>query len=837
MTRKRPLASPVIANALPTGSSLVFALLAMSGVGCLKASTPTNNNSPGAGGSGNTSTAGTNAVGGSGATPTGGTGSGTGGSSVVIVGGSGGMSPVVKMACPDSPNQRGALPYTGGYTITDAAKSQAQAAVQSMTTTQKANQLRGTARDQFADIFRTPDEAALSIKGFLFADGPRGVNLDPYKPSGTQAYATVFPTASGRGATFNTELEYKIGEAMGDELIAAGRTMMLAPTINILRHPAWARSQETYGEDSFLLGRLGSAYVQGVQTFAPACVKHYAANNVDRKRETQVARMDEQTLQEVYARHFGMVIQDGGVSCVMAAYNLVQSPPESTALNSTQNKFLLNDVLRTGFGFKGMVLSDWWAMPGGQSLPAQASTNAAQAILAGMDMELPWNLNFSTIEAITGTGIQTSDLTAAALRVVTEKYRFNVANTSGAIGLKVPTSKLDTGTFSIVNADNHVALAKQAALEGTVLLKNENNTLPISAAAKTVAVVGLKVDWTLPGISSSGTVNFAQDARIGDLGSSRVIVDPAKAIGPYAGIKAAAPSGVNVVMDDTGGTTVASGADFIVVVAGLTPEDEGEDYTIQPTNSDRDGNLGLDGKHGGTAQNNYIKAIAALGKPMVVVLEGGGAIDVSSFVASVPALVMAWYPGQSGGQALGELLFGKANFSGKLPVSWPASAADLPPFVGANQVTDMGYYLGYRWFDKQKKAPLYPFGHGLSYTKFDYGNLQVPCSTVTPGGVVSVTVDVTNSGAVAGDEAVLLFTSWPSSTVPTRADGYKELKGFQRATVPAGQTARVTIPIRVSDLSYYDTATKSWKIESGPVQVLVGPSADKLTLMDTFTVQ
>ncbi|MEP7052645.1 MAG: glycoside hydrolase family 3 C-terminal domain-containing protein, partial [Pseudomonadota bacterium] len=266
-------------------------------------------------------------------------------------------------------------------------------------------------------------------------------------------------------------------------------------------------------------------------------------------------------------------------------------------------------------------------------------------------------------------------------------------------------------------------------------------------------------------------------------------------------------------------------------------EDEGEEYTITPEDSDRGASLALDGKKPMPTQNSYIKAIAALGKPMVVVLEGGSVIDLSSFGASVPAIVMAWYPGQSGGAALGSLLFGKANFSGKLPVTWPASLADEPPFNGNGNTTQMSYYLGYRWFDNQKKTPLYAFGHGLGYSTFEYSNLQVPCMTVTKGGVVTVTVDVKNTGTMDGDETVFLFASWPGSTVPTRGAGYKELKGFTRATIPAGMTARVPIPVRVSDLNYWDTASSAWKIDAGAVQVMVGPSSDKLTLTDTFTVQ
>ena len=364
----------------------VPALVAVTSVACLKATS-----SGQSAGSGGGSVTGVGGAGGSTSAVPGGGAPASAGASVVIVGASGtgdGGGAAVKMACTDSPNQQTALPYTQGYVISPAAKSQAASLVQAMTVTQKANQLRGPNTTGYDDIFRTADDA--NVKGFQFADGPRGVNLDPYKPKGSQGYATVFPAASGRGATFDTDLENKIGAAMGDELIAAGRTMLLGPTVNVLRHPAWGRSEETYGEDSFLLGRLGSAFVQGVQQYAPACVKHYAANNIEHLRETTTAQMEENTLQDVYARHFGMIIKDGGVSCVMAAYNLIQAPPTGTALNCTQNKHLLTDILRSEFGFQGMVLSDWWAMPGGQNLSGQASANSAQAILAGMDMELPW---------------------------------------------------------------------------------------------------------------------------------------------------------------------------------------------------------------------------------------------------------------------------------------------------------------------------------------------------------------------------------------------------------------------------------------------------------------
>ncbi|HVY26063.1 MAG TPA: glycoside hydrolase family 3 C-terminal domain-containing protein [Polyangiaceae bacterium] len=802
----------------------------------------------GAGGNGTVSGGGDSTSGGLGTGGnTGGSGVSTAGSgvtmggSVTVLGGNGG-APVQgpAMACAADPMQRQALPYTPGYQIGATEKTNAANATQTLDYAARIRQMAGPNNTGYDDIFRTADDSG--IKGFEFRDGPRGVNLDPVKGSG-KGYTTSFPAPSSRGATFDVDLEHAIGVAMGDELIASGSTMLLAPTVNILRHPGWGRAQETYGEDSFLLGRLGTAFTVGVQEFAPACVKHYAANNIEKGRDALIAKMDEQTLQEVYARHFGMIVQDGGAACVMAAYNLVQTT--GTAQKSTQNHHLLTDILRGEYGFQGMVLSDWWAMPGGQNPDPNTRANSAkEAVKAGLDMELPWKLNFPELASQQDAQ---ADVGVSAGRVLETKFRFHVNDPNGQLGLKAPTTKFDKGSYSITGNEAHAALAEKAALEGTVLLKNDMNVLPIAATVKKVAVVGPQVAWELKGVQASGTINFASDARLGDLGSSRVNADPGKSISPCAGFKAQAPAGVEVVCGDgAAGMTAAQGADFVVVVAGLTPHDEGEEYTITPDDSDRGANLGLDGKTGGTAQNDYIKSIAALGKPTVVVLEGGSVIDVSSFVDQVKGLVMAWYPGQSGGNALAKLMFGvdkatgtKVSFSGKLPVTWPKALADEPPFSGNGgnaQTTQMDYYLGYRWFDTQGKTPLYPFGHGLSYTTFEYSNLYVPCTTVPAGGVVKIEVDVKNTGAIDADEVVFAFVTYPGSTVPKRVMGYKELRGFQRAHVPAGAAVRVTIPIRVSDLWYWDTANNKQAVAPGEVKVLVGGSSAQLPLMGSFTV-
>ena len=811
------------------------------------------------GGTGGTSSAGskggsstTTSQGGSGGTSNPGGSGGSGGiktsGSTTSAGGAGGASSsspstVAKTSCTTPPQSDETAP---GYPDAQHTKFQSQASttVLNLSVTEKAQQMRGTdpgpaTSRNWNDIFRQPDNTSKSIKGFTFRDGPRGVNLDaPINATNTShGKSTVFPVSMARGAAWDTDLEYRIGLAMGDEMVAASQTMLLAPTVNLLRHPLWGRAQETYGEDPFQLGRFGSALVAGVQNYVPACAKHYAANNIENQRASKNAQMDDQTLREIYARHFDMIVNDGGVACIMAAYNLVNGT------NCTQNATLLTQILRTEFGFNGFVLSDWWAMPGGNGAAPNA-TLAGQAIAAGLDMELPWSLNYSTIEGSVGSAINQTQVDTAVKRILEQKYRFGVDK---GTGLKAASTGFSGG--SITNNSAHVAIAQEAALKSMVLLKNDNNTLPIKSTVTKIAVVGYSEDYwapvnssgvaTGPGINNrgddvnNGHIDFATGIRVGDVGSSRVNFDASQAVSPCAGIKAAAGSGVTVSCGNSATDSTVTGADFIVVVAGLTPYDEGEEYN---GSGDRT-SLALDGKDNGKSnagqQEGIISKVAGLGKPMVVVLEGGSVIDMTNWLSSVPSVVMAWYPGMVGGTALGQLLFGKANFSGKLPISWPKSLNDLPTFNGG-ATTSMDYYVGYRYYDNKGIAPQFPFGYGMSYTKFDYSNLVVPCSDATQTAAVNVSVDVTNSGSVAGDEVVLLFVSYPNTKARRPS---KELKGFARVSLDAGAKKTVTIPIRVADLKYYDTTQKQWLVETDTVKVMVGPSSATLPLSDTFTVK
>jgi beta-glucosidase len=809
-----------------------------------------------------------------------GPGLGGAGNEVTIVGsagaggdadaGAGGAGATTKISCGSATVDP--LRYTAGYTADPAIRAAARQLASVMSEEEKQQQMSGLPQSGSGNfnVFEQEDNTARGIKGFRFRDGPRGVNLHA-NGDGKHDYSTSFPVAMARGAAFDDDLEFHIGQAVGDEMLSSGNTMMLAPTINILRHPAWGRAQETYGEDPFLLGRLGSAFTAGVQRYVAACPKHYAANNIENGRQSANAMIDEQTLREIYARHFEMVIEEGGAASIMAAYNLVNGK------KATQSQHLLTDLLRTDFGFEGFVLSDWWAMPNGANLSTMSSVlqaTAVEAVKAGMDMELPWRYNYTQLTAAVADGsLSSADLTNSAARILEQKMRFRVDSTSGALGCRPAFTVYERNNAEITKNDevnpaigmSHVDLAELAARESMVLLKNENNTLPIDRAkVRNIAVIGANVTYTVQstqdqsGCSMNCPLDFTTNVRTGDLGSSRVFHDPAKAKGPFDGIKDAAGSGINVTRSNM--ASAAAAADFVVVVAGLTAEDEGEEYTGSGDRTTRAPgapvsvvSLGLDPKRNGGVQDTLIAAVAAIGKPMVVVLEGGSIIKMP-WLASVPAVVMAWYPGQMGGRALGKLLFGDENNWGKLPLSWPATDADLPEFANFSGTTLMPYAIGYRWYDENTSRQLLRtapaarpmgFGYGLSYTKFSYGNLQVPCSDVSETGVVNVTVDVTNTSERAGDEIVFLFVSYGHTTSPRRP--VKELKAYRRVHLagrnPAdpsamdGHAKRITLPLRVKDLKYWDTATSAWAVESGDVRVIVAPSAaaanDALTVPAT----
>ncbi len=712
----------------------------------------------------------------------------------------------------------------------------------------------GSGDPDYQDISRSPDTTLADgtvIRGYLFRDGSRGVNLDAgqkNRPNDGRNYSTAFPAESVRGAAWDLELEWELGEAIGDETMASLNDVLRGPHVDLVRHPYWGRAQDAYGEDPFHSGRLGSAFTAGVQAHVLACAEHWGAYNVEQGRNDFDAVVDEQTLREIYGRPFEMLVKDGGAGCVVAADNEVNG--EKSAANAHLLRDILKgDVTQGGFGFRGFVATDLFGGPGGQMQPSEAEGEsvALDMVNAGLDVEIPFTMHYTHLPKLVEQGrLDLSVLDDALGRILEQKARFAAALATDPYGRGASSSTLTGGSLDANPA--HLALAERAELESAVLLANgpaQAPALPIPPGVRTVAVIGAEVPFYL--VSSLGptscgqeptrtcTFHFATDVALGDRGANGVNADPAQSIGPFDGIRAAAaPRGVNVIQGTS--ATDAANADFVVVVVGLTPGDEGEEYTI--ANGGDRASLDLPAN-----QAELVSDVLALGKPTAVVVESGSIVNLPwlSDANQNQATIWAGYGGMHAGAALGKLLFGDANFSGKMPLAWPAESA-LPPFTDGDDEVVMSYWFGYRDYDRRLRQGeavelVFPFGHGLSYTTFAYSHPVVPCAEVTPDAVLDVTVDVVNTGASDGDEVAFLFVEGPPSASEPRA--VRELKSFERVHLPAGATQTVELPLRIRDLRHWSgDANGSWVLDHGDYTVLVGPSDsdDSLIPAGTFAI-
>lgn len=744
------------------------------------------------------------------------------------------------------------------YCVTEDVAKKVDETLSAMTPAHMATQMLGVpvGNRNYQDIERSPDvdvPGIGTIRGYNYRDAGRGVNLDAgqhNRPNDKNNFATAFPAPSVRAASWDLDLERRVGAAIGDETAASLNNMNLGPCMNIIRHPYWGRTQETYGEDMYHIGRMATAYTVGVQEYVVACAKHFAANNIEKRRSRNDAQMDEQTLREIYGRHFEMVVQDGGVGCIMASYNMING------VKATQNPHLLRDILKApvslnGFGFEGLVITDWWAMPGDQAIPdsSTALSVTLDAVKAGTDIEVPWTLHYS--EATLAKADQTL-VREAAQRVLTQKYRFNSALSTDGWGKKPPKTTLKGGSIdqSTPAGQEHLALAEETELKSAVLLTNGLDAEPVLPLKNisTIAVVGPLQPFKLVSssvpkscggdddtvgqgqtASKSCTFNWATDPALGDRGSSRVNADPALSVGPHAGIEQTAPSGVTVLPPGNNPQDAAS-ADAIVVAVGYTPGDEGEEYAIA-SGGDRD-SLDLP-----TGQNEFIDQVLSLNKPTVILIQTGSIVNMPWLNHSNKrqATIWAGYPGQRGALALGKLIFGLANFSGKMPMAWPTEAElRKQPFKDTEDATRMGYFFGYREYDRRKYVEgqpvelVFPFGHGLSYSTFEYTNVQSGCTTVSKDGIFEVEVEVKNTSSVDGDEVVMLFVKPPPKPAGITGERpWKELKSFARVHVPAGQTAVAKLPLRIRDLRRWEgNANGRWVIDSGEYTLLIGKDAE-----------
>src|SRR5262245_2222198 len=657
----------------------------------------------------------------------------------------------------------------------DAVEARIDGLLPRMSLADKTAQMHGSG---FAAAWRTASVPALGIPGLGMIDGPRGV-------SAAAGNATAFPVGMARGATWDPALEERVGAAMGEEARAKTASMLLAPTINILRHPRWGRAQETYGEDTFHLGRMAAGFVQGVQqAHVIANPKHYAANSIEDTRFAVNVSVDERSLREIYTRHFGEAVQRGRAASVMSAYNQVNGN------YCAENPHLLHDILKHDWGFTGFVESDW----------ILGTHSTVPSIMAGLDIEMPSGVFYGQplVDAVTGNQVPAALVDGAVRRILRAQLCF----------------RLDTeppvANPAAVESPAHLDLAREVAQKSSVLLKNAGGALPLERSqVGSVVVVG----------------DLAAVANIGDTGSSNVA--PTTVVSPLAGIVAAAGSVAvthvpGPVFSPADQAAIAA-AGAAVVVVGLTSADEGEGIVGA---GDRDSLVLPRG------QDQLVADVAALNPRTVVVLEGSGPVTMP-WVGDAAAILMARYPGPQGGAAIADVLFGDVNPSGRLPLTFPVAEADLPLFDNTSVAVTYGYYHGYRWLDRNGVAPLFPFGFGLSYTTFQYSNLTIAPASLSPWGRLRVTADVTNVGAVAGDEVVQLYVSYPGSAVDHAAH---DLKGFARVHLEPGETRAVPIEVRAADLAYWDVGTGAWRVEPITYGVHVGPSSADLPLSGAFTV-
>ncbi len=657
----------------------------------------------------------------------------------------------------------------------------------------------------------------LGLPGFAFSDGPRGVVIGP---------ATCFPVSMARGATWDVELEERIGDAIGTELRSIGANLYGGVCVNILRHPAWGRAQETYGEDPFHVGEMGAALTRGVQRHAMACVKHLAVNSMENARFKVDVTVDEAALHEVFLPHFRRIV-DEGVAVVMSAYN---------SLNGEwcgQNRELLADILRDEWGFDGMVISDW----------IFGLRDAGRSVSAGLDVEMPYRMiRAHGLDADLKTGeASKADIAAAVTNVVTTLLRW-------AEVLAAPAGAMD----EVMASPEHRALAREAATRSIVLLRNEAvdgaPLLPMEAASLgRVAVLG----------------RLAVVPNLGDGGSSDVWA-PA-AVTPLDGLQAALDPSTEVVHDDGSdparAASVAAGADVALVVVGYTKADEGEyigaDGTshlssLMPDPDDPDlaaafnatvaadtndfhplprpggGNgdgVGADAlgfAAGGdrtslrllTEDESLIQATMAANPRTVVAMVAGSAVVVEAWKDSVPAIVQSWYAGMEGGHALAEVLLGRAEPTGRLPFTVPTDPDHLPPFDRDATAVTYDAWHGYWRLARDGHAAAYPFGFGLSYT--DLAITKAEAAVEADEIVVRATVS--NRGRRPGAEVVQVYAG---------ADGEpRRLAGFARVDMEMGAEQSVEVRIPTERLSRREITTHSWRPPSGLHLVTVARNAE-----------
>ena len=673
--------------------------------------------------------------------------------------------------------------------------------------------------------FCSPGVARLGIPEFWMTDGPHGIRpevlWDEWDQAGwTNDSCVAFPALTCLAATWDTDMSMLYGKSIGEEARYRNKTVLLGPGVNIYRTPLNGRNFEYMGEDPYLAGRMVVPYVQGVQqNGVAACVKHYALNNQEVNRHTTNVIVDDRALYEIYLPAFKAAVQEGKAWSIMGAYNLYKGQ------HACHNQYLLNDILKGEWGFDGVVVSDW----GGVHDTDQAITN-------GLDMEFgSWTDGLSNgasnaydnyyladpyLERIQSGKAGTKELDDKVRRILRLAFR---------------TTMDRNRPYGAMRSPEHYDAARKIGEAGIVLLQNNGNLLPIDLAkTKKIAVIGenaVKM-MTVGGGSSSLKVQreiSPLDGIRNRVGNRAKVVYARGYVGDASGEYNGVVSGQNLKDGRSPeeliaeAVRVAGEADYVIFIGGLnkSAHQDCED-------SDRTG-LGLP-----YGQDRVITELVKTNQNLVVVNVSGNAVAMP-WIKEVPAVLQAWFLGSEAGNAIAAVLMGDVNPSGKLPFTFPARLEDVPAhqlgeYPGSEKVGDIvnekyneSIFVGYRWADKQKKAkPLFPFGHGLSYTTFEYGKPVADKKTMTADDTITFTVTVKNTGDREGQEVVQLYISDKKSSLPRPV---KELKGFRKVKLAPGEEQKVSFTVAKDALSFFDDAKHEWIAEPGKFEAVIAASA------------
>lgn len=659
-----------------------------------------------------------------------------------------------------------------------------QALVAQMTLEEKAALCTG------ASAWTTTPIPRLDLPELLVSDGPHGLRRVPevQSMSSQSLPATCFPTASSTAAGWDVDLLREMGEALAEEAISLGVDVILGPGTNMKRSPLCGRNFEYFSEDPYLAGALATSLIEGIQSRGVGTsLKHFAANNQEYERFSIDAVIDERALREIYLPAFEAAVTQAKPWTVMCAYNRLNG------IHASQNHWLLTEVLRDEWGFEGFVVSDWGAVH-----------DRVAALKAGLDLEMPGpkptRVN-AVIEAVRNGDLDEAVLDEAVRRILTIVCR----------AAQTPKG----GEFDVAA---HHALARRISAESIVLLKNDG-ILPLQSPEH-IAVIG----------------RAAMEAHFQGGGSSHI--NPTQVDVPFAELQKLAGNAElsfaeGYPKDDSldGGlideaVALARTADVALLYVALPSFKESEGY-------DRP-DLDL------TAQQvKLIQAVTAVQPHTVVILNNGAPVVMGEWLDQTAAVLEAWMMGQAGGSAIADVLFGRVNPSGKLAETFPLRLIDTPSYLnfpGENGVVRYGegLFIGYRYYDAKETAVLFPFGYGLSYTTFEYSNLQLSADRFKDVDGLTVSVDVTNTGAVAGKEVVQLYVHDHESRL---VRPYKELKGFAKVSLQPGETQTVSLVLDSRAFAYYDPAHHQWITEDGQFDILVGASSADIRCRATVSLQ